>query len=88
MTAVGGAGNKGAGAQAEEIVLAHQSQHALGVDDLSFAPELRGDPPVTIVTIGEAEPLDGIAQFHIGARRRVRLEMPVIAGARNAAEPA
>src|ERR1700677_228279 len=88
MTTVGGVRNERLGAQAEQIVLAHQSEHALGVDDMAFAPQLRGDPTVAVMTMREAEPLNVVAHVRVGAGRLIDLEAPVVAGARNSAQPA
>jgi hypothetical protein len=47
VPAVAGARNKGLRAQGEQAVLAHQSEHALGVDDQALPAqrlgELRGE---------------------------------------------
>jgi len=86
MAAVRSARHERTGAQAQQIVLAHQPQHTLGVGDPAFAPELGGDPPIAVMTMRQAEPLDRIAQIGIGTCRGMRVEVTIIAGARNAAE--
>ena len=88
VPAVAGARNKGPAPEAEQIVRPHQSEHALGVDDQALPPQFLGDAPIAVMAFGEGFALDQIAQVRILARRRMRAEMAVIAGARNAAQPA
>ena len=84
VAAVAGARHKRAGAQARQIILAYQPQHPLGVGvgDASLAPQSGGDPPIAVMTMRRAEPLDRIAQIGIGRRPRVRVEVAMIARAR------
>jgi hypothetical protein len=42
--------NEGLGAQRQRIVLAHQSQHAFGVDDQAVPAQLLGDPPIRLAS--------------------------------------
>jgi hypothetical protein len=62
-------------AQAQQVVLAHQAQHALVVDDQAVVAQLPGDVPVaaTIAAIGQHQPLDGIAHRGIVLARRAGL---------------
>ena len=83
-----GARNEGPGAQAEQIVLAHQPQHPLGVDDQALPAQRLGDAAIAVMAVRERVALDQIAQVRVVARWRVRAEMAVVAGARHAAQPA
>ena len=86
--AVGGGRNKRAGAQAQQIVLAHQPQHALGVDDLPLAPQLRGDPAIAVMAMLETDAAEWQSRKSSSSRwgSGVGFKMPIIAGARNAAQ--
>src|SRR5271169_6401187 len=55
---------------------------------MALAPQLRGDAAVAIVAMAEAEPLDVVAHVRVGAGRLVDQEAPIVAGARNSAQPA
>ena len=82
------AGTKAALPQAQQVVLAHQPQHALVIDRPALPPQLRADPPIAIVAVRQRQTLDGIAQAGLLLARRRGLPMPVIAGAADARERA
>ena len=88
VAAVGGSRNERLRPQGEQVVLTHQPQHALGVEDQPLAPQGMRDPPIAAVTVRQRVALDEIAQIRVVARRGMRSEMAIIAGARHAAERA
>ena len=88
VAAVGRSRNERLGAQGEQIVLAHQTQHPLGVDDQALAAQRVRDAPIATMAVGQRDALDEVAQIRVVAGRGVRSEMAVIAGARHAAQAA
>jgi hypothetical protein len=88
VVAVGGVRNERLGAQTQEIVLAHQPENALGVDDVAFAPQLRGDPAIAIVTMSKTDALYLITRVSVCATWLVDHQTTIVAGARNSAQPA
>jgi hypothetical protein len=74
--------------QAQQIVFAHQPQHPLAVDRHSLAAELRGDPPVTVMTMRQRDTLDRIAHRGFLPARCRGLPVPVITGAADAGQRA
>ncbi len=75
-------------AQDEQIVLARQAQHPLGVDDEALTPERMGDAAIAVMTVIERDALDEIAQVGVVAFRGLGREMAIVAGARYAAQSA
>jgi hypothetical protein len=45
--------------QAQEVILAHQSQHPFVIGLPVFAPEQSGNPPVAIVAMSDCQALNG-----------------------------
>jgi len=48
--------------QAQQVILAHDPSQTLVVDLPTFAPQQRADPTVTVVTVGQSQALDNVAQ--------------------------
>jgi len=67
-----GARDERLGAQAEQVVGAHQPEHPLGVDDQPLATELDRDASVAVMAVRERYALDQVTQVRLLARRRVR----------------
>jgi hypothetical protein len=76
------------GAQAQQVVLAHKTQHPLVVGRPAFTPQLRGDAPVAVVPVVECQTLDSVTQAGFLLTRRRGLPVAVVAGAADAGEPA
>jgi hypothetical protein len=88
MAAVGRARYEWLGAKTQKVVFAHQPENALGVDNMAFAPQLRGDPAIAVVSTGQADPLDMISHIRVRASWLIDLEAPIVAGARDPAQSA
>jgi len=88
VAAVGGAGDERSGAQAEQVVGAHQPEHPFGVDDQSLASQLLGDAPIAVMAVGERDALDQIAQIRLLARRQAGTPTAIVAGARHVGQTA
>lgn len=80
--------HEGPGPQAQQIVRPHQAEHPLVIGVPAFAAQQGRDPPVAIVTVGQGQALDRIAQSRLLTTGCRSLPMPVIAGAAHASEPA
>ncbi len=65
VVGVGGRRHVGLLPQAQQVVLAHDPQHPLGIGLPALAPEQRPDAAVTVVPVGQGQPLDGVAQRHL-----------------------
>ena len=88
VPAVARAGNEGSCAQAQQVVLVHQPQHAFGVDDEALSAERLRDAAIAVVAMGERFALDKVAQIGVLTGGGVRAEMAVVAGARHLPEGA
>ncbi len=75
-------------AEGEQVVLARQAEHPLGVDDEALTPELMGDATIAVMAIVERDALDEVAQVGVVAFRSLGREPAVVAGARYAAQGA
>jgi len=80
--------DEGPPSQRQQVVLARQAQHPLGVDEEALAPELMADAAIAIMTVVERDALDEVAQVGVVAVRRPGREMVIVAGARYAAQGA
>jgi len=88
VVAHGGARNEGLGAQRQQIILAHQPRHPLGVDDQALTAQFVGHAPIAVMAVGERDAMDEIAQIGVLACGRMRGEAAVVAGPRHAAQAA
>src|SRR6202451_3194 len=77
MLRIGGRGHKAPRAQAEQIVFAHQAQHAFGIDALPPVPHPPLPPSITVKPLLHDDLLDGIAHRRVRLPRRRRPAMPV-----------
>jgi hypothetical protein len=78
---ISGLRHKRLAAQAQQIVLAHQPQHPLVVDDDAVAPQLMGDVAVAAPpAVGQGHQRDGVARRRVVRTRRALLPEPVVAG--------
>ena len=83
---IGGRGHKPPGAQAEQIVFAHQAQNALGIDAMPALPQLLLHSSIPIEPAGHDDLLDGIAHCRVRLPRCRRFPMPVKSRATHAAQ--
>src|ERR1019366_3438288 len=77
MLRIGGRRYKPPRAQAEQIVLAHQTQHPLGIDAVPALPQLLLHSPITAEPLGHDYLLDSIAQCCVRLPRRRGFPMPI-----------
>src|SRR5438874_11678603 len=82
--------HEGPPAQTQQVVLAHQAQHALVVDDQAFIAKLPSDVPVAAVfpAVPQPRPRDGVGPRGIVLARRAGLPEAVMAGSADPRQPA
>src|SRR2546425_890213 len=73
-------------AQTEEIVRAHQPQHALVVHRPAVAAHELGEPAIPVVPLGDGQPLEHIAERGLLGPGRRRVPMPVVCRPAHAGE--
>src|SRR5271166_6168721 len=89
VAAVGGVGNEGLLAQAQQIVLAHEAQDVLVIDLQAMdAPQVSAAPPIAIEAVLERDLLDFVAQIRLRPLGLANLAKAIETGARHAAEQA
>ena len=81
-------GDERLGAQAEQVVRAHQPEHALGVDEEALPAQRLRDAAIAVIAMDERFALDEVAQVRVLAGGSVRAEMAIVAGARHLPEGA
>jgi hypothetical protein len=69
MPGVGRHRNKGAGAQAQQIVFTHDPQNAFVIDLPPLPPKQGSNPAVAVVCDAESQLLNEIAQTRLGSTR-------------------
>jgi hypothetical protein len=74
--------------QAQQIVRPHQPQHALVVHHHAITTQLCRNAPIAVVPVCQRHTLHGIAHTHLLLQRRGILQIPVVAGAADARDPA
>ena len=74
--------------QAQQVVLAHDPDHALVVDAPALASQQRADPAVAVVAVGQSQTLDDVAQRRFFAQRLVAGPSSVISCPADAGQPA
>src|SRR3954468_23890134 len=62
----------------EKIVLAHEPEHLLGINDHAFASDGRRHAPIAVEWMLEANALELVAQLAVRRLTNASLEMPVI----------
>jgi hypothetical protein len=78
---VGGGGHEGAAAEAEQIVRAHQPQHALVVHGPALAPHGLRQAPIAVKPLGQGELLEGVAEAGLLVPGRRVMPVSVVAPA-------
>ena len=81
-------GTNGRAPQAQQIVLAHQPQHAFVVHRKALATQLRGDPAVAVVPVRERQTLHRVTHAGLFLARRRRTPVAVVAGTADAGQRA
>jgi hypothetical protein len=63
--------------QTQQVVLAHQAQHPLGIDGVPALPQFSLHPPIPIEPLRHDHLLNGIPQCRVRLPRRRRFPMPL-----------
>src|SRR6266700_2674675 len=77
MLRIGGRRHEPPRAQTEQIVFAHQAQHAFRIHPLPALPQFLLHPPVSVEPLFHDPLLDGIAQRRVGLAWCRRFPMPI-----------
>ena len=84
-----GGDDEGLGLDAEQVILAHQAQDPLMVDDHAAATEFDRNPPVTVAAaMYEDDLLHGAAHFHFFFARVAWMEKTIKSGSADLGQPA
>ncbi len=79
MAGVRGRRDEAAPAQTQEIIRAHEPQHALVIDRPALTPQQRVEPAVAVVPVADGHSLEYIPQLGLFAARGDLMPVPIVA---------